>query len=209
MNPEEKVDLYKELASNYDKQVREYNSYGHDVLFGMSFDFVKTDEKLLDIGIGTGLASIPFAMIGLKVYGLDASQEMLNVCKSKSFAQELKLVDMTGDLIPYKDNYFDHVVCCGAMHFMDDLSNLFAEIKRVMKRGGIFAFTISPQETKSLYIKEDTAWDVPIFKHSSHYIWDLLDENSFALQKEQRLLMKGPDKVHYDMLFSAIIAEYQ
>ena len=50
----------------------------------MSFDFFKTDEKLLDIGKRTGFASIPFSMIGLKVYGLDASQEMLNICKSKS-----------------------------------------------------------------------------------------------------------------------------
>ncbi len=59
INKEEKVTSYKELASNYDKQVREYNSYGHDVLFGMGFEFVREDEKLLDIGIGTGLASIP------------------------------------------------------------------------------------------------------------------------------------------------------
>ena len=84
-----KVYEYKELASHYNNQVREYDSYGHDVLFGMSFEFVKTDEKLLDIGIGTGLASLPFSQVGLKVYGLDVSQEMLNACQSKSFTQAL------------------------------------------------------------------------------------------------------------------------
>jgi len=43
---------YKEFAGNYDEQVREYDSYGHDVLFGMGFEFVKKNDKLLDIGIG-------------------------------------------------------------------------------------------------------------------------------------------------------------
>ena len=43
---------YSETASSYDNQVKEYDSYGHDVLFGMCYDYVNTGEKLLDIGIG-------------------------------------------------------------------------------------------------------------------------------------------------------------
>lgn len=116
---------------------------------------------------------------------------------------------MTCDQIPYKDHYFDHVICCGTMHFVGDLSNLFVEVERVMKHGGIFAFTIASQETKSSYIKDDTSWGIPIFKHSSPYIMDLLNKNGFKLQKEQRLLIKGADKIIYDMLFSALVAEYQ
>ena len=208
MKQEEKVSEYEELASNYDSQVKEYDSYGHNVLFGMSFEFVNPGEKLLDIGIGTGLASLPFSKIGLKVYGLDVSQEMLNACQSKSFTQALSLYDMSHEQIPYEDHYFNHVVCCGAMHFIADLRSLFLEVKRVMKGGGIFAFTIAPQETGASYIKEATTWGVPIFKHSSSYIMDLLSENDLELQKEQRLLMKGADKASYDMLFSVLIARY-
>ena len=143
ISQEEKVSVYKELVGNYDNQIREYDSYGHDVLFGMSFEFVKTDQKLLDIGIGTGLASIPFSRIGLKVYGLDTSQEMLNACQSKSFTQVLNLCDMADERIPYEEHYFDHVICCGAMHFVGDLGNLFTEVKRVMKPGGIFLMRLT------------------------------------------------------------------
>lgn len=203
-----KVSEYKEYASDYDKQVKEYDSYGHDVLFGMSFEFVKEDEKLLDIGIGTGLASIKFSQLGLKVFGLDSSQEMLHACQSKSFAHALNLCDMADERIPYEEHYFDHVICCGAMHFVGDLGNLFTEVKRVMKSGGIFAFTIAPQETEVDYIKEDTSWGVPIFKHSLQYVTELLDENGLRLQKEQRLLIKGADKISYNMLFSALVATY-
>ena len=183
--------------------------YGHDVLFGMSFEFVKADEKLLDIGIGTGLASIKFSRLGLKVFGLDSSQEMLNACQSKSFAQALNLYDITSEQIPYEDHYFNHVICCGAIHFVGELEDLFNEVKRVMNPGGIFSFTIAPQNTEVYYIKEETAWGVPIFKHSMTYIKELLGENGFNLQKEQRLLIKGADQVNYDMLFSALVAKYK
>ena len=209
MSQENKVSEYKELAGNYDNQVREYDSYGHDVLFGMSFEFVKADEKLLDIGIGTGLATIKFSRLGLKVFGLDSSQEMLNACQSKSFTQALSLYDITREQIPYEDNYFNHVICCGVLHFIGDLNDLFNEVRRVMKPGGIFSFTVAPQNTELCYTKENTAWGVPIFKHSMTYILKLLVENDFQLQKEQRLLIKGADKVKYDMLFSALVAKFQ
>ena len=196
---------YRETAVNYDNQVKEYDSYGNDVLFGMCYDYVNSGEKLLDIGIGTGLASIKFSRTGLKIYGLDESQEMLNACQSKSFAEELIRYDINLDRIPYKDQYFNHVISCGVFHFVGDLSNLFADVKRVIKKDGIFAFSIAPQETSAGYIKEPTAWGVSIFKHSSQYIMQLLSENNLELQKEQRLLIKGADKVSYDMLFSVLI----
>jgi len=195
----------EELARQYDKEVKAYDSYGHDVIFGMSFEFVSADEKMLDIGIGTGLASMQFAKVGLKVYGLDSSQDMLAVCRSKSFAKELKQYDITREPLPYKDNCFDHVVCCGVLHFVNDLNKLFSEVKRVIRRGGIVAFTIAPQETAAGYIEEPTAWGVSIFKHSPQYIMGLLETYGLDLLKEQRLLIKGADKVHYDMLFSVLI----
>jgi len=197
--------VYEELSSQYDEEVKAYDSYGHDVIFGMSFQFVRAGEQLLDIGIGTGLASINFSNIGLKVYGLDTSQEMLDVCQSKSFTEELKRCDITREPVPYKDRCFDHVVCCGVLHFMSDLNTLLSEVKRVMRIGGIFAFTIAPQESSADYIEEPTAWGISIFKHSPQYIMKLLETNDMDLLKEQRLLIKGADKVNYDMLFSVMI----
>ncbi len=199
--------VYKEDAKNYDDSVREYGSYAHDIIFGMSYEFVKRDEKLLDIGIGTGLASIKFSDVGLKVYGLDASEEMLNACRSKSFAEELKLYNILNGKIPYSEEYFDHVVCCGVLHFIGDLEKVFSEVSGVIKKGGIFAFTIVPQETEKEYVKQMTAWGVPIFKHSSAYVKRLLNSNRMELLKEQRLLIKGADKINYDMMFSVMLVK--
>jgi len=65
--------------------------------------------------------------------------------------------------------------------------------------------TIAPQGTSADYIKESTAWGVSIFKHAPRYIMELLETNGMELLKEQRLLIKGSDKVNFDMLFSVYI----
>ncbi len=203
----EKYD-YKEDARGYDQQVKEYDSYAHDALFGMSYEFVRPDDKLLDLGIGTGLASINFAGLGLKVYGLDISEEMLNECRIKSFTEELKVHNISDKRIPYDDNYFNHAICSGVFHFLSDLDNVFSEAARIIKGKGMFAFTIAPGETED-YTKQMTSWGVPIFKHSPEYINRLLDKNNMSLLKELRLLMKGADKVSYDMLFSILITQHK
>lgn len=195
-----------ENASQYDEQVKEYDSYGHDVLFGMCFEYVKPNDKILDLGIGTGLASINFSKIGLKVYGLDISDEMLNICRNKSFAEELRRHNLTDDKIPYNNSYFNHIICNGVFHFLGDLGKIFSEVARIIKKDGTFAFTIVPAEVRD-YKKQMTTWGVPIYKHSIDYIKELLDKNRMLPLKEQRLLMKGADKVNYDMLFSIIIAK--
>ena len=200
---------YKEIASRYDEQVKEYDSYGHDVMFGMCYEYVKPNEKILDLGIGTGLASIQFSKIGLRVYGLDISEDMLNVCRNKAFTEELKLYKLSSGNIPYDDNYFNHIICCGVLHFVSDLKKVFSDVARVLQKGGIFGFTISPDNLTNEYSEQMTAWGVPIFRHSPDYIKGLLKANEMRLLKEQRLLIKGADKINHDMLFSVMITKYK
>jgi ubiquinone/menaquinone biosynthesis C-methylase UbiE len=205
------ISAHDKEAKSYDSQVKEYDSYGHEVLFGMCFEFVKPDEKLLDLGIGTGLASINFSKIGLEIYGVDASQEMLNVCKTKSFTSQLLLHNISEMPIPFDDSFFNHVICCGVLHFFDDLTRFFSEVKRVIRKDGIFAFTISPSnllksnEGYNDFIESPTGWGVSIYKHSQEYINNLLKNSGFELKKEQRVLLKDADKKKHNMEFSVLI----
>jgi predicted TPR repeat methyltransferase len=200
---------HEAAADHYEDEVKAFNSYLHNVVFGMSFEYVRAGEKLLDIGIGTGLSSKQFADIGLKIYGLDISKEMLDVCRAKSFTEKVVQCDITGGVIPFSNRFFHHVICCGVLHFLGDLGLLFSEATRIQKKKGIFAFTIVPNETEAPFIKEPTAWGIPIFKHSPSYVYELLEANNLKLLKEQRLLIKGADKENYNMLFSSLICRLQ
>ncbi|MFP4036440.1 MAG: class I SAM-dependent DNA methyltransferase [Desulfobacteraceae bacterium] len=210
------ISAHDQEAAQYDQQVREYNSYGHDALFGMSFEYVNPRDCLLDIGIGTGLASQSFAKVGLEVYGCDGSTEMLKVCESKAFAKELKVFDLQSIPLPYSDGFFNHVICCGVLHFFDDLKTIFEEVLRIIKPGGIFAFTVAAQTSDEEvatddnlhgYLETPTPWGVSIFKHSGGYVNYLLKANGFDILKTQKLLIRGgPEEGSDDMLFRAYVA---
>jgi 2-polyprenyl-3-methyl-5-hydroxy-6-metoxy-1,4-benzoquinol methylase len=70
-------------AIEYDSQARVTNWFGPRVVFGLAYEFIKPDDSLLDLGIGSGLSSVLFHQAGLKVFGLDGSSEVLKICKSK------------------------------------------------------------------------------------------------------------------------------
>ena len=209
------IKAHNEEASEYDQQVRDYRSHAHDVLFGMVFEYVRPHETLLDIGIGTGLASWPFAKTGLRVFGLDGSVEMLKVCESKAFVEELKQFDMRAGPLPYSDNSFDHAICCGVFHFFGELGPIVSEVSRVIKSGGIFAFTLASQTPEEQEASRDnsrnhlmrpTVWDVSIYAHSDGYIEEVLQGHGIEVLKTQKILTWSGDDDLDDLLFQVVVA---
>jgi SAM-dependent methyltransferase len=209
------IQAHAQGAEQYDEQARQFESYGHDVLFGMSYEYVRAGERLLDLGIGTGLSSAPFARAGLEVYGLDGSPEMLRVCESKGFARELRLFDLRKAPLPYPDGFFSHVICCGVFHFLEDLAPIMAEVSRVMGKHGIFGFTVAVPPERSAppgaggsegRLRMDTPWGVAIWAHGAGYLEGLLRVQDFAVHKRQRLLVLGGPEGGGDLVFAACVA---
>lgn len=214
MDNTDRIKIHDESASTYDSQVKEYNSYGHEALFGMCFEYVKAGDTLCDLGIGTGLSSINFARAGLDVYGMDASAGMLEECRKKGFTRELKQHSITDIPLPYADTSFSHVISCGVYHFFGDLRPYVEEAGRLLKENGLFAFTIasltpkdrnSTSEDDPQYIEIQSSWGVPIFKHSDPYIYSIARAHELEILKHQKILVDSGDKNADDILFKVIV----
>ncbi len=133
--------LHDAYAADYDAQVAAYDCYLAEALFGLCYEFVQPGEQLLDLGIGSGLSAAPFARAGLRVSGMDFAPAMLDLCRAKGIAADLRPHDLQDIPWPYAPASFDHVICVGVFHFIDDLAAIFAEVGRVLRPGGLFAFT--------------------------------------------------------------------
>ena len=201
MEKNDSIRVHDEHASEYDREVRETGWFGPEVLFGLCFECVSPRERLLDIGIGTGLASLPFARAGLEVFGIDGSAEMLEICRSKAFAEDLREFDLRDMPLPYSDDFFDDVICCGVFHLIGDLEPIFKEVFRVIKPGGIFAFnTLAETPEKGDWVVSHSPqgyseilsdWGVPVFMHSGGYTEKLLQGSGFDRLKELKFLVRG------------------
>lgn len=182
--------LHDAYANDYDQQVQDYGAYISDALFGLCFVYLQPGQRLLDIGIGTGLSAAPFAKTGLKVYGMDFSSAMLDVCRAKGFTAGLELHDLRIAPWPYSGESFDHLICCGTLHFLAELETIFSEANRVLRPKGIFAFTTkAPERVKKPAIRKFGQKNVggfEIFAHQPAYLRPLMEDFQFRPLKKMR-----------------------
>lgn len=179
-----KHDIY---AFDYDLQVKQYNSYLAEVLFGLCYENIKAGEKILDVGIGTGISSSLFKKAGLRVFGIDGSREMLSICRNKNIAEELLEQDLLTLPWPYMDTSINHVISCGVFHFIGDLEHIFNEVQRTQIKNGIFAFTVMHNERKPKLQQKYSQQVIdtfPIFTHYKEYINNTLSNLHYTINKE-------------------------
>jgi ubiquinone/menaquinone biosynthesis C-methylase UbiE len=195
-------------AADYDVQIEAYGCYLAEVLFGLAYDYIQPGHQLLDLGIGSGLSAALFAKAGLNVSGMDFSVAMLDICRAKGIAVELREQDLLQTPWPYPSSKFDHAVCCGVFHFIDKLETIFDETDRVLKPGGMFTFT---SKAASIPVEESQAFtrsrngELDIFCHSLTYLNEQLDRHNFARKKLMRCFVA--DDIFYAWVVQKSIGE--
>ena len=173
--------LHDDYAADYDAQVITYGCYLAEALFGLCYEFVRPSQRLLDLGIGSGLSAVPFAKAGLHVSGADFSSAMLDLCRSKGVADDLRQLDVQAVPWPYASGAFDHAISCGLFHFIADLDAIFEEVARVVVAGGLFAYTTKDPATPAPGGRYDrhTSGELDIFDHEPDYVAGLLAASGF------------------------------
>ena len=101
--------------------------------------------RVLDIGCGTARFSCAVAERGIaRVWGVDASPEMLAVARAKAPA-EVGLKEGTAEALPFKEAWFDAAVMWLVAHLVDR-PRAFTEARRVLVPGGrLVVVTFAPE----------------------------------------------------------------
>jgi ubiquinone/menaquinone biosynthesis C-methylase UbiE len=73
---------------------------------------VEPGMKVLDVGCGTGNATIPAAQLGARVTGLDSSADLLAVARERAADAMVEVDWIVGDptALPFEDGSFDRVI---------------------------------------------------------------------------------------------------
>jgi ubiquinone/menaquinone biosynthesis C-methylase UbiE len=134
---------------------------GHiGMLRSMTIDLsqLKSGEKILDVGCGTGGVTIPakqkVGIAGLAA-GIDPAPEMIAVARKKADRAKLEIDFRVGviESLPYPDASFDVVTSSLMMHHLPHEVQVkgLAEIRRVLKPGGRIFIADMLRLSKSLH----------------------------------------------------------
>jgi SAM-dependent methyltransferase len=109
-------------------------------------------RRTLDVGCGTGTFAVALAERGGKVWGVDASREMLAEAQAKETRARFK--EGAAEALPFKDGWFERVVMRLSLHHLDRPRAL-AEVGRVLVPGGkIVIATFDPDHFEGYWLNE-------------------------------------------------------
>lgn len=166
-------------------------------------------KKILEIGCGGGQCSIAFARRGAECTGLDISKEQLKFAGGLARRNKVSVNFMRHDIQTLKgfsSNVYDIVFSAYALLYVPNLIKCFGEVERVLKKRGIFVFSldhpfysvISPKTFKieSNYNKsgkhvEIYEWDGPngpkhkfvMYRHKISEIYESLMKAGFSVER--------------------------
>lgn len=102
----------------------------------------KNNMLLADMGAGTGRFSMPLAVRGCRVVGVDVSRGMLRILLSKlnpDSRSRLQPVVADAEWFPFRPNSFDATVCFQLLHLIHEWHSIVKEVQRTLAKGGLLA----------------------------------------------------------------------
>lgn len=156
-------------------------------------------KKILEIGCGGGKDSITLAKQGAICTGLDISKNQIKYAKTLAKKNKVNVKFIKQDiqtLKGLKSNNYDIVFSAWALHYIPNLTKCFKEVRRVLKKRGIFVFsfgrpfyeTLSPKTLKIVKnYNKGSGGPKPKFvinyKRKISEIYDSIQKAGFILEK--------------------------
>ncbi|WP_297635947.1 class I SAM-dependent methyltransferase [uncultured Clostridium sp.] len=128
---------FNEDALNYEK----YRPGYPKELFEELINYAQLDKssKVIEIGCGTGQATLPILKIGCNVMAIELGNNLATYTKEK-FKRYDNFKIINDDFINYniEENKFDLVYCATAFHWLP-IEEKYKKIKNILKKDGVLA----------------------------------------------------------------------
>jgi ubiquinone/menaquinone biosynthesis C-methylase UbiE len=146
-------------------------------------------QDVLDVGCGTGNATIPAAKLAARVTGLDSSPGLIEVAREQGADAMVEVDWIVGDAqdLPFEDDSFDRVISIFGHMFAPDHEASARELKRVCRPGGRIAIACwTPEGKLGQMFKRMSAFQPPppegfqppVLWGTEQHVRELLDDRA-------------------------------
>ena len=139
-------DVIDNYYNNYDEENRLVKDNTHNVEYLVTQEYIKkylkVNDRILEVGAGTGRYSLYYAGKGFDVTAIEFVQHNLDILKSK-ITKDMNIVAEQGDAVDltrFGDGTFDVTLVLGPLYHLyeeQDIRKAISEAIRVTKKGGI------------------------------------------------------------------------
>lgn len=136
--------ILESAPSRYDKGIRLLTFGRLEKAYDRLTSAIRKEERVLDIGCGTGALTLKAAEKGAWVKGIDINPQMLDTARARAekahLSQNIELFEMgAAELGKEKEASFDVVISglCFSELSDDEFNFTLREIKRILKPGGL------------------------------------------------------------------------
>ena len=139
-------DYYNQIANGYEELHREEQELKIKFIKDkLDYYFkIKNSHKLLDVGCGTGITTIPWQC---NRTGLDPASKLLRRAHDK---KNIRYVLAKAEKIPFEDNTFDIITSITSIQNFHDVKKGLNEIKRVGKQFFILTYLKKSAKSKKI-----------------------------------------------------------
>ena len=134
------LDEVKKYSKEWFEEI-EKNRYQEEPFIHQIAQFSRYRDKLvLEIGVGAGTDHLQWARVAKDLYGLDLTDEGINITKKRleTYGLSSNLKRQDAEDLPFNDNFFDVVYSWGVIHHSENPQKIIYEIERVLKTDGEF-----------------------------------------------------------------------
>lgn len=135
-----------------------------------AYDFARKHvkgKKILEVGCGAGYGTHLLSEYALSVIGVDNSAETIAYANNKYMRENLSFKYYEGSKLPFEGSLFDVVVAFQVIEHIPPsaLIQFLSEIKRVLKKGGLFLSSTPNKKLRLLPFQRP--WNIQHYKEYS------------------------------------------
>lgn len=125
---------FNSIATNYSENLKKLPEE-YITLIINNFRINNT-SKILDLGCGSGLLTIPLSQYSINISGLDISHNMLNIAKAKNSEKNIIWIESDVSSYDFQENYYDLIISYESIHLFPNIRNVLQSCANSLKPEG-------------------------------------------------------------------------